>query len=61
MNWPKFSNIFDDQGHLRTWITESVPVRNLIAHNIKTKKPERDDLIRNASKICKLIDKSKLI
>ena len=61
MNWPKFKSIFGDLGHLRTWITESIPVRNLIAHNIKTRAPERNDLIRNSSKICKLIDNSKLI
>lgn len=61
MNWTRFKKIFGDQGHLRTWIAESVPVRNLIAHNIKTKKLERDDLIRNSSKICKLITDSKLI
>lgn len=61
MNWSRFKHIFYDLGHLRTWIAEVVPVRNLIAHNIKTKKPERDDLTRNSSKICKLIDKSKLI
>ncbi len=58
-NWSKFKNIFSDLGHLRTWIAECVPVRNLIAHNIKTKKPERDDVIKSSRKICKLIDKNK--
>jgi len=58
-NWNIFKKIFNDQGHLRTWIAECVPVRNLIAHNIRTKKPERDDLIRSSRKICILIDKNK--
>lgn len=58
-NWNMFKKIFNDQGHLRTWIAECVPVRNLIAHNIKTKKPERDDLIRSSRKICTLINKNK--
>ncbi len=57
-NWKMFEGIFNDQGHLRTWIAECVPVRNLIAHNIKTKKPERDDLIRSSRKICTLINKN---
>lgn len=56
-NWNDFKKIFNDLGHLRTWIAECIPVRNLIAHNIKTKKPERDDLIKSSRKICKLIDK----
>lgn len=58
-NWDKFKNIFNDLGYLRTWIAECVPVRNLIAHNIKTKKPERDDVIKSSRKICTFIDKNK--
>ncbi|MBI2105623.1 hypothetical protein HYT56_02165 [Candidatus Woesearchaeota archaeon] len=58
-NWNEFKNIFNDLGHLRTWIAECIPVRNLIAHNIKTKKPERDDIIKSSRKICTLIEKNK--
>jgi len=58
-NWNDFKKIFSDLGYLRTWIAECVPVRNLIAHNIKTKKPERDDIIKSSRKICTLIDKNK--
>jgi hypothetical protein len=59
MNWGKFKGIFDDLNHLKTWIEESVPVRHLIAHNIKTKPQEKQDIVSAYSKICKLIDDSK--
>jgi len=58
MNWNKFKGIFGNQAHLKTWIEESIPIRNLVAHNIKTKQLERQDIISRCTKICKLIDNS---
>jgi hypothetical protein len=59
MNWVKFKKVFSDQAHLKTWIEESIPIRNLIAHNIKTKPVERQDIKSRCEKICKLIDRSR--
>lgn len=57
MNWnPHFKPIFNDLGHLRTWIAESVPIRNLVAHNINTHKSERDNIRIRSQYICKLIE-----
>ena len=59
-NWTHFKKTFDDLGHLRTWIAEITPIRNLVAHNIKTKTIERNDIKSRCEKICKLINNSKV-
>lgn len=44
-NWGKyFKNVFSDLGDLRTWGRESVPIRHLIAHNIATRKLDKDNI-----------------
>ncbi len=53
-----FKHIFTDLGNLRTWINECVPIRNLLAHNIKVKKEERDNLKIRTKYICTLIEKN---
>ena len=54
-----FKRIFTDQGNLRTWINESIPIRNLLAHNIRIKKEEKNNLIIRTKYICTLIEKNK--
>ena len=56
---PYFKNVFD-LGNLRTWINESVPIRNLVAHNIKTEREERENIRIRAKYICNLIEKNML-
>jgi len=56
---PYFKGIFD-LGNLRTWINESVPIRNLVAHNIKTQPEERENIKIRAKYICNLIEKDML-
>lgn len=51
-----FKNVFKDQGHLRTWIDEVVPIRNLLSHNVKVKKEERENLKIRTKYICTLIE-----
>lgn len=51
-----FKKIFTDQGNLRTWINECVPIRNLLAHNVKVNNEERQNLIIRTKYICTLID-----
>lgn len=54
-----FKNIFTDQGNLRTWINECVPIRNLLAHNVKVNSEERQNLIIRTKYICTLIEKNR--
>lgn len=56
-----FKRIFNDLGNLRTWINESIPIRNLLAHNVKVKKDERQNLMMRAKYICTLIEKNKIV
>jgi hypothetical protein len=58
-NWQMFKGVFRDQGNLRTWMNESVPIRNLIAHNIPVQAQERTNIEIRAKYICTLIDKAK--
>jgi len=53
---PRFKKIFDLQD-LSTWIKECVPIRNLVAHNIRTEKEERENIKIRAKYICNLIEK----
>lgn len=54
-----FKRIFTDQGNLRTWINECIPIRNLLAHNIRIKQEEKHNLIIRTKYICTLIEKNK--
>jgi len=53
---PFFKKVFTDQGNLRTWINECLPIRNLLAHNIKIKRDERENLKMRTKYICLLIE-----
>jgi hypothetical protein len=58
-NWPRFQKIFLDQGNLRTWFNELVPVRNLVAHNVNTTATERKNVELRTSFICTAIENAK--
>ncbi len=59
-NYPTyFKTIFKDQGNLRTWINEVVPIRNLIAHNVKIEKDEFDNLKIRTKYICTIIENNR--
>jgi len=53
-----FKHIFSDQGNLRTWINECVPIRNLLAHNVKVNPEERQNLIIRTKYICTMIERN---
>lgn len=56
MNYnPHFRDIFE-LSKLKTWIDECVPIRNLLAHNIKTQEEERDNIRIRVKYICNLIE-----
>lgn len=57
-NWkPHFSDVFPDLELLRTWIKESVPIRHLVAHNVKTRPEERQNIKIKTDYICRLVEK----
>lgn len=58
-NWKLFKKVFGDLETLRTWIKEIVPIRNLIAHNVKARKEDADNARIKASHICTTIDRAK--
>lgn len=59
-NWQRFKKTFNnDLEHLRSWMKESVPIRHLIAHNIKIRKNEKNRIQQNTEYICRLIKNSK--
>jgi len=59
MNYnPYFKKIFE-LSKLKTWIDECVPIRNLLAHNIRTSKEERNNMQIRAKYISTLIEKDK--
>jgi len=51
---PYFIGLFN-LPDFKTWINESVPIRNLIGHNIPVQKEERDNIRIKAKYICNLI------
>jgi hypothetical protein len=58
-NWRMFKGVFKDMNILRTWINESVPIRNLIAHNIPVQRQERTNIEIKAKYICTMIDRKR--
>lgn len=54
---PRFKGIFNLQ-NLSVWITECSPIRNLIAHNIKTELEERQNIEIKTKYICNLIEQT---
>jgi hypothetical protein len=57
-NWSRFRPIFVDQGNLKTWFDELVPVRNLVAHNVKTSAEERANVKNRTGFICNTVENS---
>ena len=55
-NWQQFRNIFKDLEQLRAWIKECVPIRNLVAHNVKTRDKERKRIETNTDYICRMVE-----
>jgi len=53
-----FKSIFTDSGNFRTWINEIVPIRNLIAHNVKIRKEEQQNVIIRTKYICTQIERN---
>jgi hypothetical protein len=56
-----FKTIFKDQGNLRTWINEVLPIRNLIAHNVEISKDEVDNLKIRTKYICTIIENNRIL
>jgi len=57
-NWKLgFKDVFDDLELLRAWMKESVPIRNLIAHNVKTRLQERQNIKMKTDYISRLIER----
>ena len=58
-NWKgHFDKIFKDLQQLQAWIKESVPIRNLVAHNITTRDQERQLIKKNVDYICRIVERS---
>ena len=57
-NWNShFREVFRDLEQLRAWIKESVPIRNYVAHNVKTRDQERHLIKKNTDYICRLVER----
>lgn len=57
-NWnPMFKDVFPDLGLLSAWVKECVPIRNQIAHNVKIRPQERDNLKLRTDYTCRLIER----
>jgi len=58
-NYPNhFKKIFTDKGNLRTWVNECIPIRNLLAHNVRIRDKELKNLEIRTEYICTLIEKN---
>ncbi len=51
-----FKTVFKDQGNLRTWINECVPIRNLLAHNVRVQSSEKQNLKIRTKYICRIVE-----
>ncbi len=59
-NWKDhFDKVFKDLQQLQAWIKESVPIRILVAHNIRTRDQERQLIKKNTDYICRIVEKWK--
>jgi len=52
-----FREVFRDLEQLRAWVKESVPIRNLVAHNVKARDQDRHNIKRIADYICTLVER----
>jgi hypothetical protein len=52
-----FKEVFPHLEDLRTWIRETVPIRNLVAHNVKTRPLQRTNVQIRTDYICRLVQK----
>src|SRR6266571_6775160 len=55
-SWKSFREVFVDLESLRTWMKEMVPIRNYVAHNIRTRPQERQNVKIRTDYICRLIE-----
>ena len=57
-SWKRvFKQAFPDLEQLRGWMKESVPIRNIIAHNVATRQEERLNIKIRTDYVCRLIQK----
>jgi HEPN superfamily Swt1-like protein len=57
-NWnTTFKDVFSDLGLLSAWVKECVPIRNQIAHNVRIRPQERDNLKLRTDYVCRLIER----
>ena len=54
---PNFREVFPHLEDLRTWVRESIPIRNIVAHNVKTRLQDRQNIKIRTDYICRLIEK----
>jgi len=52
-----FKKIFTNQHNFKTWIDESIPIRNCLAHNVLVKGDDRQYFKTRCRYICNLIEK----
>ncbi len=52
-----FRDVFGNLEDLRTWLRESIPIRNLIAHNVRTRPLDRQNIKIRTDSICRLIQR----
>lgn len=57
-NWNNFKIIFGNLENLRTWINEIIPIRHLIAHNVKTRKDDYENARIRTTHVCTMIEKT---
>jgi hypothetical protein len=58
-NWTSFKDVFNDLELLRTWVKEIVPIRNLIAHNVRIHQQDKQNVQIRTTYICTLVNKWK--
>jgi hypothetical protein len=58
LSWKtSFRDVYKDLETLRTWMKESVPIRNYVAHNVKIRMQERQNIRIKTDYVCRLIEK----
>ena len=52
-SWSVFKGVFNNLEYLRAWLGESIPIRNLVAHNVKTRPLDRQNIKIRTDSICR--------
>jgi len=58
-NYTHFKTIITDLNNFKTWINECAPIRNILAHNIKLRDTERQNVKIRSEYICTMIERNK--